>query len=519
MEYTSNDIGLSARELAPRDVEGLPPIKTMAFQEGTGGPPQMLRRTFFGFALIGLVGFGCYEATEAAKPKDEMLELYGLFVDAVEKVQANYVRPVTRRDLLESAIEGMLQNLDPHSSFFNTTQQRVFRRQMEGRLEGIGVQVDFNFETGRLFIVAPMPGSPAYEAGILAGDQIVEIDGQSAEGMTTDRAAEVLRGRPGTEVKLTVLHEGSDEPDTVSMSRAIIELPSVLGDHRKPDDQWDFMLDKEKKIGYVRITTFMQNTADELKRALEQLKEEGAAGLIIDLRDNPGGMLSSVVEICDLFLANGEIVSTKGRNTLPKRYDAHKDSPYEDLPLVVLVNQFSASASEIFAAAMQDHKRAAVIGQRSYGKGSVQNLIELEGGNSVLKLTVASYYRPSGENIHRFKNAKPSDKWGVSPDSGLEVKLSYNDFVRWFEGRRARDVESSAKGHRKAPVAKAETAKAKEATAADKPRDNQTTKGEERKDQTKAKSSVRQRAFVDKQLDKALEVIRARIAEAKTKAA
>jgi carboxyl-terminal processing protease len=467
----------------------------------------MPRQTYYAFAMVGMVGFCCYHVTEGAKPKDEMLELYGLFVDAVEKVQSHYVRPVTRRELLESAIEGMLQNLDPHSSFFNTTQQRVLRRQIEGRLEGIGVQVDIDPETARLRVIAPMPGTPAYDAGILAGDQITEIDGQSAEGMSPDKAAEVLRGRPGTEVKLTVVHEGSDEPATLTMNRAIIELPSVLGDRRKPDDRWDFMLDKDKKIGYLRITTFMQNTAEELKAALDQLKEEGATGLIIDLRDNPGGMLSSVVEICDLFLPGGEIVSTKGRNTLPKRYEARKDAPYEDLPLVVLINQYSASASEIFAAAMQDHKRAAVVGQRSYGKGSVQNLIELEGGNSVLKLTVASYYRPSGENIHRFPNSKPTDKWGVSPDAGMEVKLVNRDFRRWFDSRRERDRETMAKGQRRPAAAKAEATKSNGAPAPD-----------AKKDQPKAKTNGTRRAFVDPQLDKALEVIRARIAAADPKA-
>ena len=192
----------------------------------------------------------------------------------------------------------------------------------------------------------------------------------------------------------------------------------MLGDRRKPNDEWDFMLDKDKKIGFIRITTFSQNTTDELKKALGQLKDEGAKGLILDLRDDPGGLLSAAVAIADMFLDKGEIVSTKGRNTDARRYDAQKDGPYEDLPMAVLINQNSASASEIVAAALQDHKRAVIVGQRSYGKGSVQNIIDLDGGNSVLKLTVASYYRPSGENIHRFKNAKTTDKWGVSPDPG-----------------------------------------------------------------------------------------------------
>ena len=162
-----------------------------------------------------------------------------------------------------------------------------------------------------------MVGTPAYEAGILAGDQIVEIDGQSAEGMSPDKAVEVLTGRPGTDVKLNVVHEGSEDPETIAITRAIIDIPSVLGDRRKPDDQWDFMLDQDKKIGYVRIAGFMQNTTDELKKALAQLKDEGMKGLILDLRDDPGGLFSAAVEVSDLFLDKGEIVSTKGRNTSP----------------------------------------------------------------------------------------------------------------------------------------------------------------------------------------------------------
>jgi carboxyl-terminal processing protease len=442
-------------------------------------------------------------------------------VDAVEKVETNYVRPVSRRELLESALEGMLQNLDQHSSYINTGEWRQFRRQIEGKFGGIGIQVGLDQESGRLRVIAPMVGTPAYEAGILAGDQIVEIDGQSAEGMSPDKAAEVLMGRPGTDVKLSVLHEGSEDHESMTITRAIIEVPTVLGDRRKPNDQFDFMLDKDKKIGYVRVATFSQNTPEELKKALAQLKEEGANGLILDLRDDPGGLLSTAVEVSDLFLDKGEIVSTKGRNTPAKRYDAQKDGLYEDLPMVVLINQNSASAAEIVSAALQDHKRAVIVGQRSYGKGSVQNLIDLDGGNSVLKLTVASYYRPSGENIHRFKNAKTSDKWGVSPDKGAEVKLPNSEFIRWFMARRDRDLESSAKGQRKTPATAPDAAKGK--TAHDeKAKGKDEGKNGEKKDKAEAKTKSPHRTagpFVDKQLDKALEIIRAKVAETKAKAA
>jgi carboxyl-terminal processing protease len=498
----------------------------------------MSRRNVLALALIGAVSLFCWQATQGAKPKDEMLELYGLFVDAVEKVEANYVRPVSRRELLESALEGMLQNLDQHSSFINTSEWKQFRRQIEGKFGGIGIQVGVDPETNRLRVIAPMVGTPAYEAGVLAGDQIMDIDGQTTEGMNPDKAVDVLTGRPGTDVKLNLLHEGTEQPETVAISRAIIEVPSVLGDHRGPNDQWEYLIDKDRKIGYVRLTGFIQNTADELRKALEQLKEEGVKGLILDLRDNPGGLLSSAVEISDLFLEKGKVVSTEGRNTIPKSYLAQKDSPYEELPLVVLINQNSASASEIVSAALEDNNRATVIGQRSYGKGSVQNILELEDGSSVLKLTVASYHRPNGDNIHRFRDSKPGDKWGVSPSPGMEIKLNPSEYVRWFVGRRERDMKSAAKGHRKPPEAKpeAEKDKAKEAPkdkpaekakADDKPKTEDKAKTEDKgKTEEKARPTLRARTlghdtgpFVDKVLDKALEVLKAKLAEPAKKAA
>jgi carboxyl-terminal processing protease len=486
----------------------------------------MLRRSFFSIAMIASVSVCCYQATQGAKPKDEMLELYGLFVDAVEKVELNYVRPVSRRELLENALEGMLQNLDPHSSFINTSEWQQFRRQIEGKFGGIGIQVDLDSESRRLKVVAPMVGTPAYEAGIMAGDQIMEIDGKSAEGMSSNKAVEVLTGRPGTDVKLTVLHEGSEDPETITLTRAIINIPSVIGDRRKPNDQWDLLIDKDKKIGYVRITGFNEHTADELQKMLEQLKEEGGKALIVDLRDDPGGLLSAAVEVSDIFLEKGEIVSTKGRNTQPRHYEAQKDSAFEsaDLPMVVMVNQNSASASEIVAAALQDHKRAVVVGQRSYGKGSVQNLIDLDGGSSILKLTVASYYRPSGENIHRFKNAKTEDKWGVSPDKGMEVNLNHREFVAWFIARHDRDRGALAKGHRKTTEPDKAEAKTEAKRTEEKPGDKPAPKPETGKTQEKtaAKANSTQASsarFLDKQLDKALEIIRSRLAEVKAKAA
>ena len=465
----------------------------------------MPRRNFLAIVMVGAVSLFCWQATHGAKPKDEMLELYGLFVDAVEQVESHYVRPVDRRELLESALKGMLQNLDAHSSFINTSEWKQFKKQIEGRFGGIGIQVGMDPDANRLKVIVPMVGTPAYGAGILAGDLIMEIDGASTEGMIPDKAVEVLTGRPGTPVTLTVLHENDEKTEKLTMNRAIIDVPSVLGDSRKADDSWDFMYDKDSKIGYVRITSFIQNTTDELKKTLVELKAEGMRGLILDLRDNPGGLLGAAVEISDLFIPDGLIVSTKGRNTVTKTYEAEKEGTFEGFPLVVLVNQNSASAAEIVSACLQDHKRAKVIGQRTYGKGSVQNIIELEDGNSVLKLTVATYQRPSGKNIHRFKNAKPSDEWGVSPDPGLEIKIgSGRDYENWFLGRRDRDSISNT---RRAKPPKPDQEKAKQKEVA-KEKEKEKDEDARLRDDDQAAEQGHPRVFVDRVLNKAVEVIK-----------
>ncbi|WP_435020986.1 S41 family peptidase [Tundrisphaera sp. TA3] len=418
----------------------------------------MPRRNLYAIAMVGVISLVCWKAGQAARPKDDVMEMYGVFVDAVEQVQANYVRPVSRRELMESALRGMLTDLDPHSAYINTSQWRSFKRQIDGKFGGLGITVEVDDDAKRLKVIAPMVGTPAYGAGVLAGDLIMEIDGQSTEGMNIEKAVEALQGQPGTQVKLTVLHEGTDKLETLSMNRAIIEVPSVMGDRRKPNDEWDFMLDKDKKIGYIRITNFIQDTADQVKQALATLKDEGMKGLILDLRDDPGGLLTAAVEISDMFVKDGKIVSTKGRNTAEKTYTAHEEGNEPDYPMVVLVNHNSASASEILSACLQDHDRALVVGERTYGKGSVQSILDLEDGDSVLKLTIATYWRPSGKNIHRFKNAKESDEWGVTPSPGLEVKLSPREYHDWALARRDRDFLSSvnkpkpAKGEDGKPV-------------------------------------------------------------------
>lgn len=412
----------------------------------------MPRRNLLAVLCVGAVSLLCWQNSQGAKPQDEMMELYGMFVDAVEQVEANYVRPVSRKDLLESALNGMLAELDSHSAYFNETEWHRFEKEIEGNFTGIGIRIDYDSKTGRPIIVAPIVNSPAYAAGILAGDQILEVNGESTENWTPEKIVEKLSGRPGTEVKLTVLHTVTEETETITVTRAVIELDSVMGDRRKEDDTWDLLLDPDRKIGYVRIGHFFHNTPEDLKKALDELTEQGMKGLILDLRDDPGGLLSAAVEVADLFLEEGKIVATRGRNTREVVYEAEKAGTYTGFPMAVLINQHSASASEIVAAALQDHERAVVVGQRSFGKGSVQNILPLNDGDSKLKLTVATYWRPSGKNIHRFKDAKPTDEWGVSPNEGMEVKMSDEQYVAWFQGRQERDLLSRANKPKEEPA-------------------------------------------------------------------
>jgi carboxyl-terminal processing protease len=219
----------------------------------------------------------------------------------------------------------------------------------------------------------------------------------------------------------------------------------VLGDHYKPDGSWDYMLDKENKIGYIRLTHFSRHSAIELEKAVNELLEQGMKGLILDMRFDPGGLFSQATEIADMFIDGGVIVSTKGRNSPTRTWEAKKEGTFPNFPMAVIINHYSASASEIVAACLQDHHRAVIIGERSWGKGSVQNVIELEGGASALKLTTASYHRPSGKNIHRFPGATEKDEWGVKPDPGYAIKFTPAETLEYSETYRPeRDVLSKS---------------------------------------------------------------------------
>ena len=392
--------------------------------------------------LLVLISWGlpAFAATaETAKPqKDNDYELYKILVDTMDQVERNYVKEIDRRELMEAAIRGVLTKLDPYSSYIAPDELGRFRSTVESEFGGIGIQI--SVEDGQLQILSPIYGTPAYRAGLLAGDRILEVNGKSTDGLTLDEAVEKLKGEEGTSVTLTVTHPGQEAKEKITVTREKIHIETVLGERRKADGTWDYMLDDKQHIAYIRVTAFGRDTAAELQRVLTQLQTEKLRGLILDLRFNPGGLLSAAIEVSDLFVSEGRIVSTKGRNSPERVWDAHKEGTFDGFPMAVLVNRYSASASEIVSACLQDHKRAIIVGERTWGKGSVQNVIELEDNHSALKLTTASYRRPNGKNIHRFPDAKETDEWGVMPDKGYDLKFTDAEMLSLIQDRRTRDV-------------------------------------------------------------------------------
>ena len=390
-----------------------------------------------GLVLLGL-------AVELQRPApDKDYRLVRQIVDVLAEVDANYVRELNdkeREQLVEDMIDGGLRQLDPHSEYMNADRLKAFESNTEGSFGGIGVTLAIDPKTNLLKVESPMPGTPAYEAGIAAGDLIVKVDGRSTEGMRVDEARKVITGEVGTPVTLTTLR-GERQPaeQDVTVNRAKIEVHPVTGVRRKADDpaKWDYLLDADRRIGYVRISTFSSMTADEVRQAVQEVHAAGGKGLVLDLRDDPGGLLDQAIKVSDLFIPDGRIVSTKNRwgaEKVSAAKPADKDMRFaEEWPMAVLVNRASASASEIVSAALQDHGRAVVVGERTYGKGSVQQLRRLPPDQSTgLKLTTETYWRPSGKNIHRYPNAKEGDEWGVKPDAGYEIPTSDDDRRRWL---------------------------------------------------------------------------------------
>lgn len=322
-----------------------------------------------------------------------------------EKILTSYVDPVTSDKLLKNALQGMLSGLDEYSEYLDEENLRQVLENTQGEFIGIGVVV--SVESGMITVIAPVEDSPAAKAGILAGDKILSIDDQSTELMNLNEAIRRMRGDEGTPVRLKVIHEGSHIPIDIPITRGIIHIHSI----------------KDQKmlthsIGYLRLTKFNKNTAGELQQAIESLRLQGMKSLIIDLRFNPGGLMESAVEVLNLFVSDGILVYTKGRT--PDSFQVFRavaNNTYKDLGLAILINKHSASASEIVAGSLQDHKRAFIVGERSYGKGLVQTIMILRDEHSAVKITTARYYTPSGRSIQRTQD----NLGGVVPDTIVSI--------------------------------------------------------------------------------------------------
>jgi len=338
-------------------------------------------------------------------------------------------------------VEGAFDALDKFTSMIWPAELEDFRKHTRGEFSGVGIQI--TMENGELTVFTPLEGTPAYEAGIEPGDVIVAIDGKSAKGITLEQAVRRITGKPGTKVVLTIRRGRSGKPFDVTITRARIKVPTVKG-WKRHGIEWDYYIDRDMQIAMLRVTSFTEKTMDSFRQALQRLKDEGIRGLILDLRYNPGGLLKAAVEMVDTFLPPDKlIVSTKGRATEPWSIMSRTETEFESLPLIVLVNEFSASASEIVAGALQAHGRALLVGQRTYGKGSVQNPWPLGDGQALLKLTTALYYLPFMErSIHRSEDSK---EWGVKPD--VLVKLTPKESRRVLQLRRRSDIIPGKSGN------------------------------------------------------------------------
>jgi carboxyl-terminal processing protease len=331
---------------------------------------------------------------------------------------------------------------DEHSQYLSSDEADPLRSEIHQQFGGIGVRIRLAGELLRLVIAgSPSPGSPAARAGFLPGDHIQLIDGQSTQGMDMSDVLRLMRGEPGTIVRLTIQHENEQAPRTFELMREIIHIESIWGDVRDANGQWLFRLPDDARIAHLRITLFGDRTAAELNGALDRLTAEGVRAVVLDVRENAGGALEAAAAVCDLFLsADLIIVETRGQGgALLERYATSGNGRYRRLPIAIVVNRNSASAAEIVAACLQDHRRAIVVGERTYGKGTVQQLLPLA-DKSLLKLTWASFWRPSGINMHRSAGSNQNGDWGVMPDRGFELQLSPEEYAVYREYRSQRDM-------------------------------------------------------------------------------
>src|SRR5471032_2363450 len=385
------------------------------------------------FATQPHMSFAGTSAIAAVADTYRQLNLFG---DVFERVRADYVEKPDDSKLIESAINGMLAGLDPHSSYMDAKSFRDMQVQTRGEFGGLGIEV--TMEEGLIKVVAPIDETPAAKAGILANDIITKLDDEQVQGLTLNQAVEKMRGPVNTKIKLTVMRKGADKPIELSITRDVIRVRAVRSEIQGDD------------VGYIRMTQFNEQTTEGLKKAITDItakvSNEKLKGYVLDLRNNPGGLLDQAISVSDAFLQKGEIVSTRGRNVEEtQRFNARPGDLTKGKPVIVLINGGSASASEIVAGALQDHRRVTVIGTRSFGKGSVQTIIPLGSGNGALRLTTARYFTPSGRSIQ----AK-----GIVPD--IEVLQDLPDDIKAKTDTSTKG-EASLRGHLKGDEGKEQT--------------------------------------------------------------
>ena len=391
-------------------------------------------RKFLAAALAGLIG-GAVLTTQVAGPliaqeearSQSVYQQLDLFGDVFERIRAQYVNEVETGELIEAAINGMLMSLDPHSSFLSPDDFEDMRVQTRGAFGGLGIEI--SQQDGFVRVIAPIDDTPADQAGVQAGDLITHVDGESLLGLTLQQAVEKMRGPVGSEIVITIVREGVNEPFDLSIIRDTIRIQAVR-------------TRTEGDIVVLRVTTFNEQTYDNLRSGLQGAIDdlggiESLQGVVLDLRNNPGGLLNQAIRVTDAFLDQGEIVSTRGRDEADsERYNASPGDLIDGRPMVVLINGGSASASEIVAGALQDHRRAVVVGTRSFGKGSVQSLIPLR-GNGAMRLTTSLYYTPSGRSIQAL---------GVSPDIVVAQPARREEGEEAEQTNRPPRTESSLRG-------------------------------------------------------------------------
>ncbi len=372
--------------------------------------------------------------------QDAVLRTYGALVEVDALARQKYVEPVLDDRLVHGAIRGMMMQLDPYSGYIAPNELPAFERRNDGEYIGIGVEL--GYRDGHLEVVAPIEESPAALAGILAGDTLLAIDGRDVEGYSVFDVEELLAGPPGSSVRLEVLHPGDAQAHEIDVIRGAVTMTTVRGFARDTEGNWIYLIDEQKGIGYIRISSFLGSTMREFDAVTAQLLRHDRSNLILDLRFNPGGIMKQAIAMVDRFIDGGSIVSTVNRRNAVHDYRARPRTPLANVGLVVLVNGATASAAEIVAGALQDHGRAKIIGQRTFGKGCVQHMIYLTEHAAAVSLTTAYYRLPNGRIIHRTPKNRDSDHWGVTPDR--EVYLSESEVRAIAERRREIDRRNVA---------------------------------------------------------------------------